>query len=245
MTSSRRSKAQIERFHSRVEIIRGSFIAVIISIIVFFDVLIFKDMFDDLKEMLIESDGWVYFALSAIFSLILFRMIERLREVNEAANKKRNETAKKANAAAKKPDEVAEEASETRLTFVHSGILILGCGILLMLYFISLTTYANAIFPYIPFAKGGADYTAAARVDITIRPHGGESDAKSFANDVLVLYTTPTAIYVAKYKGPNDPCKWRTRSATPIILEVARREIQSITASAAPSGTLHPNCNVP
>jgi hypothetical protein len=154
-------------------------------------------------------------------------MVERLKDANKAAKK----------------------ANEAQPSFAYIGIVFLGSGILLMLYFLSIVTYAFTIFPYIANAKGGADYTSAPRTDITLRPHAGEGNAKTFATDVLVLYTTSTAIYVATYNGPNNPCTWRARIGKPIIrpviIGVMRTEIQSIKASAAPSGTLHPNCNVP
>jgi hypothetical protein len=176
-----------------------------------------------------------------IFSLVLFRIMDRLGDVDEAARKAEvDKDAHKADA-----DRDAHKANETHSVFASSGILILGGTILLMFYFLSLFTYANAIFPYIPNAKGGADYTASPHSEITLRLQARGGNRAPFQSDVIVLYTTSTTIFVAKYKGPNNPCKWRAQTEIPTIVAVMRREIESIEALAAPSGTLHPNCNVP
>lgn len=221
MTSSGKTKTQIDGIHSVAEGIRSLWVVCIIFLILYFDYIIFADLFDDLKKMFIDG-GWTYFAFAVMFSLVLFRVIGRLKDANKAA----------------------KDANEAQPSFAYIGVVFLGCGILFMLYFISIITYAYAIFPYITNAKGGADYTGAPHVNITLRPHGGESNAKPFLTDVLVLYTTSTAIYLANYKWPNDPCAWRALTSTPIIFGVMRTEIQSIVAAAAQSGTLHPNCNV-
>jgi hypothetical protein len=93
--------------------------------------------------------------------------------------------------------------------------------------------------------KDGADYTAAPRTKVQLRQQTRSSDPNRFPGDYIVLYATPTTIYLADYKGPNNLCQWRRRVELPKIIGLMRAEVESIETSPAPRGTLHPNCNVP
>src|SRR6202030_836031 len=86
MASHGKTQEQIDKVHSGFEASRVFVIVGMIWVIGYFDGVIFKDLFDDLKEMFINA-GWVYFAFAVIFSLVLFRIMERLGEVEEAAQK--------------------------------------------------------------------------------------------------------------------------------------------------------------
>jgi hypothetical protein len=210
--SAAQKKVQLKKLHFGSEVFRSGAIVLIISIMIYLDYIIFRDLFEELMEMLINA-GWIYLSFTFIFSIVVFRLLKRL-EVTQPG-------------------------------FGYTGAMILGSGVLGLIYFLSVVTYAYTIFPYIASVKGGADYTGAPRASITLRPHIGEVHKDPFVTDVVIVYTTSSVVYVASYKGPNNPCKWRARSSTPVITGLMRAEIQSITSSAAPPGALHPNCDVP
>lgn len=89
-----------------------------------------------------------------------------------------------------------------------------------VLFFLALVSYAYGIFPMIPSAKGGADYTDTPRTSVSFSDESGEF---KWTGRMIQVYATSTAIYLAKPRLGNDACDWRSRNALPDILEIMRR----------------------
>ena len=104
--------------------------------------------------------------------------------------------------------------------------------------FLSIFTYAYGIFPIIPNAKGGADYTFAPRLTITLKDTSGNLRQSG----LIQIYAASYTIYVAVARLGNDACSWRKRKTLPTIIEFMRNEIKMIEITPLDAKSGETNC---
>ena len=170
------------------------------------DYLIFSGMFADFYEMFRAGGNWgIYFLLSFSFAFILKRFITR---VIDSADKFQD------------------------FTFEHVGFIVMWIPLLAVTFFLSVTTYAYTIFPFIPNAKGGGNYVGMTQSEVRLTratPTSGED----IIRNVIIFYSTDTSIYLAPVEEGNGPCQWRSRLIRPTIIEIPRWQVRSLNSNSA------------
>jgi hypothetical protein len=176
----------------------------LIICILLLDAVIFDGMYPTLGSMI-----WPYGIFFVGFSVLMG--IQPLRIYSQLSS------------LAKEQDEFAG--------FRYFGYAILGSLGSLILFVLTVTSYAYVIFPFVPFSKGGADYEFVRRVSIKIANSAEpkEISAPVPLTDVLILYSTTSSYYIAIPKKGNDACDWRLHLATPEILQMARKDVREIS----------------
>jgi hypothetical protein len=125
-------------------------------------------------------------------------------------------------------------------------VYVAGAVLISTTYFLSVLAFAYRIYPYIPVAKGGGDYTHASRVILRSRPDNiwnlpdplfEDPATRTAPSRLLVLIEqTPDAVYVARVDDEGGPSQWRGMEHLPTVMEVSRDELLSIIHySAKPS----------
>src|SRR5262249_54194055 len=93
-----------------------------------------------------------------------------------------------------------------------------------LLFYLTLSSYALVVYPFIPESKGGGDYSSAKLVVV-------KSKSGHDLTNVILFHSNDNFFYFAKISGDNNPCKWRKRVADPVLVQVNQDEIESITPS--------------
>jgi hypothetical protein len=105
----------------------------------------------------------------------------------------------------------------------------------MVLLFLTLLSYTYSVYPYIPYTKGGADFSDAHRVSVVTDKEVLPTNTK--LDDVIIIYSTSNSIFFAKPEKGNDACDWRRASANFGFVQVRREQVKSITL-----GPEKPNC---
>jgi hypothetical protein len=163
--------------------------------------------------------------MGAQLSRVRFRLASLARNIQELGEATSNSESERPT-----DDEKAiraRKASEIEFAnFRYFAYAILSSLGTLVLFVLTLTSYAYVIFPFVPFSKGGADYEFARRVAVsTVHPVQGPIDL----SDALILYSTSSSYYITTPTRGNDACDWRRHLATPNILQLARDEVSNIS----------------
>jgi hypothetical protein len=126
-------------------------------------------------------------------------------------------------------------------------VYVAGAVLISTTYFLSVLAFAYRIYPYIPVAKGGGDYTHASRVILQPNPENiwnlpdalfEDPATRTRPSRLLVLIEqTPDAVYVARIDDEDGPRVWRGMERLPTVMEVSRDELLSVIHfSNKPSG---------
>jgi hypothetical protein len=113
-------------------------------------------------------------------------------------------------------------------------ILLSACCVTGMFLYLSILTFAYAIYPRIPSARGGGAYTDSVRVQISFREPPIDVDTISMArpdSQFIVLYQNSQSVFLASKADANagGPEKWQEpRSTKPKVYEVRRETLKGI-----------------
>jgi len=111
-----------------------------------------------------------------------------------------------------------------------------GC-LIAALYYLSVLTFALRIFPYIPAAKGGGDYSRGGDVVVMFDPSAIKSIPKDLLEDshdnpsrpLKVIESTEQSMFFADPTDAGGPEAWRRGDSAPKIFEVRRALISGIS----------------
>jgi hypothetical protein len=126
--------------------------------------------------------------------------------------------------------------------FSRVGYTLLLLGSLLIVHYLAVVSYAYGILPNIPSTKGGADFTRASRISVVMKEEKGSTIPSTDLSNAVLVYSTPTTIYLAKLTASADACAWRSRRALPSIVQVNRSEIRSISTHPLDTKNNEVNC---
>jgi hypothetical protein len=113
-------------------------------------------------------------------------------------------------------------------------------AIVFPLSYISIIASANTIYSYIPYEKGGGDYTECSSVHLTFNTNAMTSTGLSIAipqelvalnksNCLIMLDENSGFVILAATNGAaGGPEKWRERISRPLVYEVRREAITCI-----------------
>lgn len=109
-------------------------------------------------------------------------------------------------------------------------------SLLLVIFYLSLVSYTNFIFPYVPSAKGGADFANARLVRLELKSAesatpSADGAGAALPGNLIIVYSTSLATYFADTSNGNSACKWRTGDLHPKIIQVQQSAIKSIEIS--------------
>lgn len=111
--------------------------------------------------------------------------------------------------------------------------------IVVALFYMSISSFAHTIYPYIPAEKGGGDFSRSPTVSIYFNTNavseGGisinipsEIISCNATNSLMILDEDDKFIYVAPIASTNDPFDWRIGKSKPRVFEINREAITSI-----------------
>jgi hypothetical protein len=129
---------------------------------------------------------------------------------------------------------------ETGVLDKNVAIVGLAVGIAAALFYLSVLTFALLVFPYIPAAKGGGDFSEAPIIIVRAYPRYKESIPPelfdSAPNDLMRLRSMimfeerTSSIFIADPNEAGGPSEWRhLGSQKPQIFEIRREAIGSVT----------------
>jgi hypothetical protein len=118
----------------------------------------------------------------------------------------------------------------------RKGMFLSVAVIIIPLFYISMLSFALTVYPYIPYEKGGADYTKERPVSITfdtnaITPTGilitlpQKLLTEDTSNVLILLDENDNTIFLADRTEGGGPEEWRTGASKPVIFEVNRKAI--------------------
>jgi thiamine transporter ThiT len=97
---------------------------------------------------------------------------------------------------------------------------------LLVLFYLAVWTYAYTVFPFIPYSKGGADYTYSPRINVEVTISTLTGSTKVLTNQIL-LYDNGDTLFLGKITRGDDACGWRDRTALPVVIQLQKSSIAS------------------
>jgi hypothetical protein len=106
---------------------------------------------------------------------------------------------------------------------------------IVILFYLTIASYAYLIFPFIPIAKGGADFTAAPYS--SVQKHASDKPDTG----MILLYATSSVSFFAKPMTGNDACRWRLGDPLPAIIRIPDSNI-SFTETTPLAQTRDSNC---
>ncbi|HUJ08525.1 MAG TPA: hypothetical protein VL171_00725 [Verrucomicrobiae bacterium] len=121
----------------------------------------------------------------------------------------------------------------------HYVQTIIGTGcILVTLFYLSLLSFSRWIYPYIPVAKGGGDYSECRPVRLTFNSNTTaegeflvppEIQSKNSSNCLIVLDDNSSIVFLVDTNDAGGPSDWRSCSRKPPVYEIRRNVISCIT----------------
>lgn len=114
-----------------------------------------------------------------------------------------------------------------KIKFVISTSVIVG----ILLYF-SVLIFARSIYPYIPYAKGGGNYSMNRSVLISFNAGAAIPPpliAKNQSNSLIILNENNNFIFFADRFDAGGPSGWRDTTNRPTVYKIPHDEIASIT----------------
>ena len=113
----------------------------------------------------------------------------------------------------------------------------------MMIYFLAIVSFSLRVYPFIPAAKGGGDYTESPTVRLTFRPiplvdaalypEDEIHDDLSKRSAYVLIEQTPEALYLANAAPGLPPERWRDMRELPTLVEVRRDAIDRVVYSPA------------
>jgi hypothetical protein len=103
-----------------------------------------------------------------------------------------------------------------------------------VVFYFSIVSFARFIYPYIPAAKGGGDYTMSHPVKLTFDTRFLNSIPPAVTNELpancmILLDANSTIVLLASTNGAGGPAEWRSSTNKPTVYEIRREAIISIT----------------
>ncbi len=112
---------------------------------------------------------------------------------------------------------------------------------LLVIFYLGLVSYAYFIFPYVPNIKGGADFTHASLVSVTLKSSDAAMKNSPSVENAVHVYSTAMAAYFAIPVIGNDACDWRSRASQPKLVQIQQDAIQRVDITSEKLGAEN-NC---
>jgi hypothetical protein len=117
---------------------------------------------------------------------------------------------------------------------------VLGGCLIIAAYYLSVLAFTIRIYPYIPVTKGGGDYVGAPNVILCFQGNNEKLAVPALigsntSNDCIpskefqIIEESATSIFVADPNDAGGPKSWRVGPAKPIVYEVRRDKVGSIT----------------
>jgi hypothetical protein len=126
---------------------------------------------------------------------------------------------------------------------IHAtGYVFVMSVITIVILYMAVLSYSYGVFPYIPAAKGGADFSFSPKLTIQLKPAGGETTPPLTIENAIALYSTLSSIYVAQPIAGSDACDWRAHKARPNVTEVVRAEIRTVSSKSLDLRRGQTNC---
>jgi hypothetical protein len=199
-------EAYLQTRYTHYNRLKNGLAKILIVLMLLLDVFIFWEMGDVLIEMMFPR-GFFFFGFCVVLTIVTQQIIQLLQRI------------------AQETDEHAK--------FRHAsltGVSIAACG---ALFYLTIASYAYAIFPFIPNMKGGADYVNSRKVCVILdKPIefnvGGDNRPKARLDHVIIMYSTSSSYYFAWSGEGNSARDWRARRTLPIIGQVPRNNVRSI-----------------
>lgn len=112
--------------------------------------------------------------------------------------------------------------------------------IVVALFYISILAFAHTIYPYIPFEKGGGDYSRKPLAFLSFNTKAISEGRFHFnipedilrynaSNSLMVLEENDRFVFVAHVTSTNDMLMWRIGAHRPKVYELSREAIVSIS----------------
>jgi hypothetical protein len=103
-----------------------------------------------------------------------------------------------------------------------------------VLFYFAIVSFAHSIYPYIPAAKGGGDYTLSHPVQLTFNAEYAQSIPPAVTNGIqdnclILLDENSSFVFLASTNDAGGPAKWRNTTNKPTVYEIRRDAIVSIT----------------
>lgn len=115
---------------------------------------------------------------------------------------------------------------------------VLGGGLILATFYLSVLVFALRIYPYIPVTKGGGDYVGAPNVVLCFQGANeklalpdlvGTTDNDCIrSKELQIIEESATSIFVADPTDAGGPRLWRT-GKKPVVYEIRRDKVGTIT----------------
>jgi hypothetical protein len=125
-----------------------------------------------------------------------------------------------------------------RVKFERVKTYVAGAVLIATAYFLSVLAFAYRVYPYIPAAKGGGDYTHSNRVILALEqddlwnlPEGLFADPSyrtTTSESLVLIEQTPDVLYVARDDDEDGPSAWRNMERLPNVIEISRDELAGI-----------------
>jgi len=124
------------------------------------------------------------------------------------------------------------------------GVALIACSFGAVSYFLGVLAFSVGLYPFIPVARGGGDYSETGFVTLRFRraptapsPREGvppevlcDGENVNQSRPLRLIEMTQTDVYVAREKNPGDATKWR-RGPRPQVFEIRREAVTSIMYS--------------
>jgi hypothetical protein len=124
---------------------------------------------------------------------------------------------------------------------VHRKAMFVSIAVITIpLFYISIIAFALTVYPYIPYEKGGGDYTKESPVYITFNTNAITRSGISIvlpqnllnenvSNQLILLDENDSFVYVAGTNNKDGgPASWRNGVGKPMVYEVSREAISCI-----------------
>jgi hypothetical protein len=94
-----------------------------------------------------------------------------------------------------------------------------------VLFFVTLLSYAYFVFPFVPSMKGGADYSEAPRFTVLV----ADGTSEKTRTDMILVYSTSQALFFATPERGNDACNWRRGAHMKQFIQIRREHVRSMS----------------
>jgi hypothetical protein len=109
-----------------------------------------------------------------------------------------------------------------------------------MFYFLGIIAFGLRVYPFVPVAKGGGDYTQSPCVTLNFRSGIGFATndpvflGLTASNCYVIIEQTPTSFFLANTNDAGGPSRWRIMRQSPRIFEVRRDTVETIAQNQIP-----------
>jgi hypothetical protein len=127
-------------------------------------------------------------------------------------------------------------------------IRLVGVSLSLMFCFLAVVSFAIRVYPCIPVARGGGNYTESPLVMLSFRPVLGtlpivnsNTIALSTSNSFIIIERTSASLFLANINDEGGPAAWVKMRHLPHIIEVRRDSVDQIFYTQVSDTNLYPN----